>query len=340
MWIIPKSTRSGGLNVVKGMIRYEGINPHITNGGGAKALAERKAYFREAEKIARDGMIEAGKKIDSQRQMYSTPEEYEKALGWYTGIMVDVLGWVFYNEGRLEDAERELKHAYELDPKSVDAAYHLGQVYKTKGDAEKEEESYLHGLNVERMGKNPCEDALKDLYQRRNGDLDGYAEYRSKIMELYREKRKQRILAEKLTEPKSAPAFALKTLDGKEVSLESLKGKIAAINFWGIWCGPCVQELPEFQKLHQKYQKDPDVVILAINNDQNPTDVPPWMKQKGYDFTVLMDSGYVAKAGVRTFPTTWFLDLEGRTNFVKIGWTEKLLEEFSWRIESLRKPAQ
>jgi thiol-disulfide isomerase/thioredoxin len=131
-------------------------------------------------------------------------------------------------------------------------------------------------------------------------------------------------------------AFNLKTLDGRPVTLESLKGRTVVINFWGIWCGWCVKELPDLQKLHEKYAADPDVAILTIDNDQNPSDVPPWMKQRGFTFPVLLDDGYVTKAGVHAFPTTWFLDRQGRKVFEKVGWSEKLLEEFSWRVEATR----
>ncbi len=60
------------------------------------------------------------------------------------------------------------------------------------------------------------------------------------------------------------------------------------------------------------------------------------MKKNGYDFAVLLDDGYVGKANVHAFPTTWFLDREGRKVFEKVGWSEKLLEEFSWRVEAIR----
>lgn len=134
----------------------------------------------------------------------------------------------------------------------------------------------------------------------------------------------------------AVPAFNLKNLTGTRVTLDSLKGKIVVVNYWGIWCGWCVQELPEYQKLHEKYAKNPDVVILTIDNDANPDDVPPWMAQKKYTFQVLIDDQYVNTVGIHAFPTTWFLDPQGRKVFEKVGWSEKLLEEFAWRIEAVR----
>lgn len=98
------------------------------------------------------------------------------------------------------------------------------------------------------------------------------------------------------------PAFNLKRLDGSRVSLDSLKGKIVVINFWGIWCGWCIHELPDYQKLYEKYNNDPDVVMLTIKNDQNVDEVLPWIKQKHYSFPVLLDDGFVATAEVTRFP--------------------------------------
>jgi hypothetical protein len=82
---------------------------------------------------------------------------------------------------------------------------------------------------------------------------------------------------------------------------------------------------------------DADVAILTIDNDPNPDDGPRWMKEKGYTFPVLLDQGYVSQVGITTCPTTWFLDREGRKAFDKVGWSEKLVEEFSWRVEAIQR---
>ena len=54
-------------------------------------------------------------------------------------------------------------------------------------------------------------------------------------------------------EGKPAPAFALKTLDGKAVTLADYRGKVVLLDFWGTFCMPCVKALPELQALHAKY---------------------------------------------------------------------------------------
>jgi len=148
--------------------------------------------------------------------------------------------------------------------------------------------------------------------------------------------RKTKVLAERTKEPRPAPKFALKTLDGRSVSLEELRGKIAIVNFWGVWCGWCVVELPDLQKLVAKYAKDPNVRILTIDNDGDISIVKKFMAEKKYDFPVLLDDGYVSANGINSFPTTWFLDPQGRIAFNKRGASDKLEEEFTWRIEALK----
>lgn len=62
-------------------------------------------------------------------------------------------------------------------------------------------------------------------------------------------------------EGKPAPAFALKTLDGRGVSLADYRGKVVLLDFWGTFCMPCVKALPELQALHAKYAGDGFAVI-------------------------------------------------------------------------------
>src|SRR5215472_9797686 len=52
---------------------------------------------------------------------------------------------------------------------------------------------------------------------------------------------------------KTAPDFTLQTLDGKNVSLSSFRGKGVLLNFWATWCGPCKIEMPWFVELQKEY---------------------------------------------------------------------------------------
>jgi thiol-disulfide isomerase/thioredoxin/Tfp pilus assembly protein PilF len=322
--------------VLDGMVKYETTNLHITQGSALVRLADRKLLLDEAEQISRASPAAFKAKIESQRQFYETPGDYERSLNYQTAIGHDTLGWILFNQGRTAEAEGELLRSYDLNHESRGNLLHLGKWCEATGNITRAEQYYVKGMSVQAPGVNPCETALKALYEKRKGTLDGFDKYLVEIADVDRMRRKDKVLGERSATPAAAPAFALKSMDGSRVSLESLKGKIVVINFWGIWCGWCIQELPDYQKLHEKYKGDANVAILTIDNDRNPDDVAPWMAQKKYTFPVLFDDGFVARSGITAFPTTWFLDREGRRAFVKVGWSEKLLEEFSWRIEAIR----
>ena len=66
------------------------------------------------------------------------------------------------------------------------------------------------------------------------------------------------------------------------------------------------------------------------------SDPRPDQKLQKKSYTTFYDDGYVSNSDIHAFPTTWFLDTTGKKAFEKKGWSEKLLEEFSWRIEEVK----
>lgn len=71
------------------------------------------------------------------------------------------------------------------------------------------------------------------------------------------------------------PAFSFKDLDGKDVSLDSFKGKLVLIDFWATWCGPCVAEMPRLHQVYAKY-KASGFEILSLSLDKLAGDIIPF----------------------------------------------------------------
>lgn len=107
-----------------------------------------------------------------------------------------------------------------------------------------------------------------------------------------------------------APDFTLKNLQGEEVSLSDFKGKIVMINFWATWCKWCDIEMPDMQKLSSE---NDDLVVLAVDVEEDIKDVEAYIKKGGYDFNVVLDSdGSVSKTYlVNGLPNSYFVDKEG-----------------------------
>ncbi|MGO9463189.1 MAG: TlpA family protein disulfide reductase [Isosphaeraceae bacterium] len=83
-------------------------------------------------------------------------------------------------------------------------------------------------------------------------------------------------VSEKLGKP--APDFTLTVLDGpgktKTITRAELAGKVVLIDFWATWCGPCLMELPEIQKLVESLAgSDKDVLIVALSQDDHPAEI-------------------------------------------------------------------
>jgi thiol-disulfide isomerase/thioredoxin len=62
--------------------------------------------------------------------------------------------------------------------------------------------------------------------------------------------------------------FSFKTMEGKEMKLSDLKGKVVYMDFWASWCGPCKGEMPHAKKLKEQFQGK-DVVFLYVSIDEN-----------------------------------------------------------------------
>lgn len=73
-----------------------------------------------------------------------------------------------------------------------------------------------------------------------------------------------------------APSFSFNAIDGKQISLEDLKGKILYVDIWATWCRPCLQQLPAMKELEEKY-RDTNIQFVSISVDQD-RDKAKWEK--------------------------------------------------------------
>jgi tetratricopeptide (TPR) repeat protein len=118
----------------------------------------------------------------------------------------------------------------------------------------------------------------------------------------------------KLAGERLARDFKVKTTDGKELSLEALKGKIVLLDFWATWCGPCRMEIPEVRRIWEKYRSDRFVLVgISLDDDRQALDQyvakmritwPQYYEGDG-EFSV---SGLY---GVHAIPESFLIDQDG-----------------------------
>ena len=120
-----------------------------------------------------------------------------------------------------------------------------------------------------------------------------------------------------------APDFTLRTVQGELFKLSENRGKVIMLNFWGTWCGPCRREIPDFNKLHAKYQKDGLEIVGITLTSGSSKNILQFMNAWDMEYTVLTDidnnetqrvtSIYGRAIGkpITGIPTTLIIDQEG-----------------------------
>jgi peroxiredoxin len=120
-----------------------------------------------------------------------------------------------------------------------------------------------------------------------------------------------------------APDFTLRTVQGELFKLSENRGKVIMLNFWGTWCGPCRREIPDFNKLHAKYQKDGLEIVGITLTSGSSKNILEFMNDWDMEYTVLTDidnnetqrvtSIYGRAIGrpITGIPTTLIIDQEG-----------------------------
>lgn len=166
--------------------------------------------------------------------------------------------------------------------------------------------------------------ALKNIYTKENKSATGYDNYLAGLQKEAETKALEKLKKEMLS-TKAFP-FTLKDISGKQVSLNSYKGKVVLLDFWATWCGPCIASFPGMKLLTDKYKNDPDVAILFIDTwqkeENKEKNAREFLDKKGYtDFTVLMDNEDAVVAGyeVSGIPTKFVIDKAGILRFKTIG---------------------
>ncbi len=104
-------------------------------------------------------------------------------------------------------------------------------------------------------------------------------------------------------------------VDGREVDLAKLQGKVVLIDFWATWCGPCVAELPNvikaYKELHPK-----GFEIVGISLDSDKAELEGFVKEKGMEWPQYFDgkgwqNEISTKYGIDSIPAMWLLNKKG-----------------------------
>jgi thiol-disulfide isomerase/thioredoxin len=125
-------------------------------------------------------------------------------------------------------------------------------------------------------------------------------------------------------------ALTFTAVDGREVDLEKLKGKIVLIDLWATWCGPCVAALPKVKETYEKLRKL-DFEIVGVSFDSDKEVLKKFVQAKEIPWPQYFDGeGWENKIGkeygVSSIPSMWLIDRKGilRDLHAEINLAEKV----------------
>lgn len=112
-----------------------------------------------------------------------------------------------------------------------------------------------------------------------------------------------------------APDFTVYDAEGNEVKLSDFLGKPVVLNFWASWCGPCKSEMPDFEEKYRELGESVQFLMINLTDGSGETleSASSFIAEQGYTFPVFYDTASMAANtyGIRSIPTTFFIDAEG-----------------------------
>src|SRR5579862_1225738 len=123
----------------------------------------------------------------------------------------------------------------------------------------------------------------------------------------------------------TARDFSL-TLDGKSTHLSDLRGKVVVLNFWGSWCGPCVEEAPALNRLQQHIASH-NAVVLGVAADEDDAAYKKFLLEHAINYPTYRDpatkenrSAIAESYGTVMVPETYIIDRNGRSEERRVGY--------------------
>ncbi len=135
------------------------------------------------------------------------------------------------------------------------------------------------------------------------------------------------------------PDFDISTIDGKNISIRDLRGKVVIINFWATWCSTCVIELPDMLNLVNNYEGK--VILLAISSDSKIQSLTRFIDKQSDDLKNIINSdiAYISfdenKAITydlfltQRYPETIIVSKDGKM-------VRKIIGEFDWKSDDIK----
>jgi peroxiredoxin len=133
-----------------------------------------------------------------------------------------------------------------------------------------------------------------------------------------------------------APDFTLRSVAGSNLRLQEQRGQVVMLNFWASWCAPCRQEMPQLDRLYEKYHAA-GFQLLGVNVDEDVRNAAGVSSKLGLHFPVLLDTEKRVSHlyDLSTMPSTVLIDRDGRVRYIHRGYKDGYEQTYDEQIREL-----
>ena len=213
---------------------------------------------------------------------------------------------------RWEAAIRKIATVFETTlsrkPSAREALINLADIYQTLGNIEDAQAVFENRLMQDENDRNAL-DGLANLHEKL-GNTELAREYKLKAHPSLK------WVGQVLSDFSSAV-----DLDGKPISLADYRGKVVLLDFWAVWCGPCVGEIPNVKEVYEKYH-DKGFDVIGVSFDEDEAVLRKFITEKELPWRQILDAGgfngaFAKQYDVRGIPAPFLIDRKGKVISVK-----------------------
>jgi thiol-disulfide isomerase/thioredoxin len=283
------------------------------------------------------------KATPDERPARESVSEWQERQSKLRAVLYYLRGQVERSQQDYPAAANDLEKSYAIQPNAL-AAELLGEIDELKKESAQAIEEYSLAFVLPEIGptgkvdRHEVRRKLGNVWRQVHGNDQGLGE---EILATY-----DRLVAQPAADPpaelgarnknankevKDTFTFVLRRVDGTLMPLAPLQGKVLVVSFWATWCGPCRLLEPMLIQVSKAYADNSNVAFLAVNTDEDESQVPPFLAEEKWDIPIAYADGLDDFMKVDTLPTVMVYGRDGKIIYRANGLDE---DKFSSSLNS------